>query len=151
MKGILTVFAALTILCVSCSKDNTTGNNNGNNNNSNNQNTATSLKWTYLGTSFNGSNITTSKPDTIPNTNTYWPYYEFQGTDNSTAVHLFLRSIAVGTYTDQDNDRFLFGNYDVDAYTVSVTSNTNNKISGTFTGTYQGNSITGSFSNIAFN
>lgn len=148
MNKLMTVFAALAILFASCTKDNTSGNNNGNNNN---QNTTTSLKWTYLGTSFDGTNITTSKPDTIPNTGTFWPYYEFEGTATSTVLHIGLKSIAVGTYTYQDQDIFHFANNAVDAFTVSVTSNTNNKISGTFTATDQGNTITGTFSNITFN
>lgn len=142
MNRIIIAFASICLLVASCGKTNPST--------QANPGAAASLSWTYMGTSFNGTSITTSKPDTIPGTHSFWPYYEFQGTASSTTLHPRLTDIAVGSYTDQGNNVIYFGNGALDAFSLSITSRTGKTISGNFTGTYQGQSVTGTFANITF-
>lgn len=137
MNRIIIVFVSLALFAASCSKSPT------------NVGSNPTLKWTYSGGNFDGTNIVISKPDTIPNTHTFWPYYEFEGTASSSTLHVRLTDIAQGVYTDQNNTIF-FGSSTLDAFSLTISTRSGRTIAGTFSGTYQGQAVTGSFANITF-
>ncbi|MBS1624070.1 MAG: hypothetical protein JST83_08635 [Bacteroidetes bacterium] len=149
MKRIIIVFAALSLVFASCSKDKPSSTNNGNGNgNTNPTSTASYFKWTYLGTEFHSDTTNAYAADSLTSLYTINALQGDLWTPTGGFV-IQLHSFAPGSYSDQGNS-FRSANHsdDVAPFTLTISSNANNMVSGTFNGTYQGTSITGSFGNI---
>lgn len=136
MKKALFVFALLTLTAVSACKKTTT-------------NLTPQYQWTYLGTTIQADSFGAYIPNGIVS---YSEIDAYRGTTlhPTDGFDMHISSLATGTYSSSAYNTmtsWASGDY-VNPFTVTITSNTGTSISGTFSGTYMSNSLTGSFTNI---
>ena len=137
-----TITLALLCLCLlasSCKKDASTPG-------------SPSFTWTYLGASFTATTITATKPGPIPGGGGGYEHtYDLVAVAQGGTAWVKLSDIGVGTHTDAGySNRFEYGTGDLSPFVVTVSSGSDSTISGSFSGTYNGDQITGSFANITY-
>lgn len=131
----------LCVLAASCKKDNTAI-----------PSSAPNVNWTYQGTRLTSTTFTATSQGTG---STFYPdhyTYSLVATSGGNAIQIALSSLSVGTYTDQGNSaEIAIGHDTFDSFVLNITSSSGSTVSGNFTGTYNGQTVTGSFSAITFN
>jgi hypothetical protein len=142
MKNIACILIILSVFASSCSKDNT--------NSSNNNSSYPSFKWTYQGTTF------TADAQSARGPNSAVSYSEIDGYRGSAAspsdgFTIHLNSLTTGSYSASQTNvmQSVSTRSDVDPFVCTITSNSGTAISGNFSGTYLGQSLTGTFVNVS--
>jgi hypothetical protein len=108
-----------------------------------------SFTWTYLGTSFTADSSEASGPNNIVS------YSEISGWMGSivsptNGFNIKLTSLAVGSYPSGGANGIVSASSSDDVYpsVVNITANVNKTVSGNFSGTYDGQPISGLFANV---
>lgn len=144
MKNIVLVSILLSFFFASCNKDASVSN-------------KASFKWTYSGATFSADTVIATKADSFAGV-VYPPQiYAQTGPWSSPQVSFTatINSLSPGTYGNTAQNMFIetglqSGGYaSISPFSLTITSASNNMISGNYTGTLNGQTITGSFSNVA--